>query len=481
MRTFRKLVVIKAVSAPCSAGLLWAGCCLKPSEGPRMKLIATILCAAVLALLTAGVAGPARAAGGGSSGGGTGGSGGSGGDPELPGEILVKLRSADALPGLLVRQSLTLVDRFGARPIYRLKVVGGARVKDVLTRLALEPDVLIAESNLIHRSPEARRNVPWAIGSASAYVAQWAPQAMNLASAQSLTRGAGIRVAVLDTGVDAAHPLLAGRVLPGRDFVDGDNDPSEVFSFTIGAFGHGTHVAGLVATVAPEARIMPLRVLDTNGVGNAWVLAEAILYAVDPDGDPATDDGAHVINLSLGSLGRTRLMDSIAQIAGCLPPVPDDPVGDRSDPGYRDDEIRCSSGRGALVVAAAGNDASAAVKEYPAAESAYGLLSVAASSASGRLAAFSNVGPWIDLAAPGEGVTSSMPGGWWATWSGTSMAAPLVAGTAALVRSANPALPPGDVATRLKRTAAVLCGTNLRQVDAYAAVANVQPPSSSCK
>lgn len=446
-----------------------------------MNFIDLISRTAVCAMLAAGLAGHAQAAGPGGGGGGGGSSGASATDPEMPGEVLVKLRSTDALQPLLARQSLTLVDRFGARPIYRLKVIGNARVKDVLARLALEPDVMIAESNLIHSSPEARRNVAWAIGELSTYVTQWAPQSMRLAQAQAVTLGAGVRVAVLDTGVDATHPLLAGRLLPGKDFVDNDNDPSEAFGPNSGAFGHGTHVAGLVATVAPEARVMPLRVLDANGNGNAWVLAEAILYAIDPDGNPATDDGAHVINLSLGSLARTRIMDTVAQIAGCLPAVADDAIADRSDPGYRDDEARCATSNGALVVAAAGNDSSASVKEYPAAESAYGLLSVAASNAKGRLAGFSNSGPWVDLAAPGDGITSSIPGGAWATWSGTSMAAPLAAGTAALVRSANPLLAPRDVATRLKRTASLLCGTNLRQADAYAAVVNIEPPSGNCK
>jgi subtilisin family serine protease len=233
--------------------------------------------------------------------------------------------------------------------------------------------------------------------------------------------------------------------------------------------------------VAPDARIMPLRVLDTEGNGNAWVLAEAILYAIDPDGNPNTDDGAHIINLSLGSLSRTRIMDSIAQIAGCEPAVPDDAIGDRSDAGYRDDELRCAGRAGTLVVAAAGNDSSVSVKEYPAAEGAYGLLSVGATMAKNKLAGFSNSGSWVDLAAPGEGITSAFPGGVYATWSGTSMASPLAAGTAALVRAVEPGLAAKDVARRLKRTASVLCGTDIRQVDTYAAVANIEPPSSSCR
>lgn len=401
---------------------------------------------------------------------------------EMPAEILVKARSSDALPRLLARYPLALTDRFGARPIFRFQVLGGVRVKDVVAAMSLDSDVLIAEPNATHRSPEARRNLPWAIGNAQAWAVQWAPLAMRLPQAQAQATGLGVRVAVLDTGVDRHHPLLAGRVLPGFDFVDYDTDPSEAGTPANAGWGHGTHVAGLVAMAAPGAQILPVRVLDADGVGNAWVLAEAMLYAIDPDGNPATDDGAQVINLSLGSLGRTRILDTIAQIAACAPAVPDDAIGDRSDPGYRDDELRCASNRrGAVVVAAAGNDASGSVKEYPAAEGAYGLLAVAASNAAGRLASFSNSGPWIDLAAPGDGITSALPGGGWGTWGGTSMAAPLVAGTAALIRSREPGLPAKDVAVRLKRGTAVLCGTRLQQLDAVAALNGSDAAPVTCR
>lgn len=406
----------------------------------------------------------------GGSGGGSGST--SGGDPELPGELMVKLRSTQALQPLLAKYSLTLMSQFGARPIYRLKTVGGVRLKDVVGALALETDVMIAEANPQQRSPESRKNVAWVIGTASAYVAQWAPQAMRLPEAQQMSSGAGVRVAVLDTGVDARHPALAGRVLPGRDFVDGDWDASEGGSTANPSFGHGTHVAGLVALAAPAAQIVPVRVLDADGAGNAWVLAEALLWAIDPDGNPATDDGAHVVNMSLGSLTRTRIMDSIALIASCGAAVSDDPIADRSDPGYADDETRCRNVPGAVVIAAAGNDSSDTLKEYPAAEGAYGLMSVAASTAAGRVAGFSNTGNWIDLAAPGDGLTSAFPGGGYATWSGTSMAAPLVAGTAALVRAADPARPAKDVVQRLKRATAPLCDGRLVQLDAAAAVAD---------
>jgi subtilisin family serine protease len=391
-------------------------------------------------------------------------------DPVAAKEVLVKLASTTSLPGVLARYPVVLLRSLGPRPIYRLKVVGGAGLSAVIRDLRGDPDVQVAEPNRLHQSPEARKNVAWAIGTETEYRAQWAPQAMRLPEAQQLADGAGVRVAVLDTGIDAAHPALAGRVLPGRDFVDGDNDPSERGSAADPAWGHGTHVAGLVALTAPAASILPARVLRPDGSGDMWSVAEAILWALDPDGNPETDDGAHVINLSLGSVSRTRLYETLSTIASCNLPRPV-PTRDLSDPGYDADKRRCDLRAGVVIVAAAGNDASDTVKQYPAAENEYGLLPVAASDAQRHIATFSNSGGWIEVAAPGDGITSALPGGLWGTWSGTSMAAPLASGTAALLRGRDFAAAPKALVRTLERASASLCGTaDQRQIDALAAL-----------
>lgn len=402
-------------------------------------------------------------------------------DAELPGEILVKLRSTTALAPLLTKLQLTLAAGFGPRPMYRLKVVGSADTHAKIDALRAESDVLIAEPHVQHQSPEARKNHAWAIGSEDQYRAQWAPAAMRLAEAQALSTGSGVRVAVLDTGIDLKHPAFAGRMVKGYDFVDGDTDPSEMGSRADAAFGHGTHVAGLVALVAPGAKIMPLRVLDPAGMGNAWVIGQAVLYAVDPDGNPATNDGARVVNLSLGSTSRTEMLDAVAKLAACSFPAIPTPTEDYSDAGFDGDKARCASFKGSVVVAAAGNDASKKVKQYPAAEGAYGLMAVTASTEARLIADFANYGSWVDIAAPGEGITSAVPGGLYGVWSGTSMAAPLAAGTAALVRSLKPGMKPVDVVKRVLRASALLCG-GARQpvVDAAAAVTNVVPPEIPC-
>lgn len=400
----------------------------------------------------------------------------------VPGEVLVQLFDGNGLQPLLVKYGLSLTARFGARPIFRLAVPPGGDADAVARALAAEPGVLRAERNVMQRSPEARRNLVWAIGSPAAYQVQWAPAALQLPAAQAITRGAGMRVAVLDTGVDAGHPALAGHLLPGRDFVDGDNDPSEVGTTLDLGFGHGTHVAGLVALAAPEARIVPLRVLDASGTGNTWVLAEALLHAVDPDGNPATADGAHVINLSLGTPTRTRILDVVAELAACAMPAPTDREANAfADPGYNADRERCAAGGGAVIVAAAGNDGSVSTRDYPAAESVYGLISVTASSADGQLASVANSGSWIQAAAPGDGITSAVPGGGFAVWSGTSMAAPLAAGVAALVRAVHPASAPRDVVRQMVRSGVGLCGTHIPQLDALRAIVGTTKDAPLCR
>ena len=384
----------------------------------------------------------------------------------VAGEILVKLRSPAALPLIIAAYPGTISTQFGSRPIYRLKLPAAINVDTAVTSLRSTADVLLVEPNTTQQSPEARKNSAWAVGSASDYLPQWAPTAMRLSLAHTFSKGAGVKVAVLDTGVDPAHPALAGKLLPGYDFVDNDTIPSEVGTTANLGYGHGTHVAGLIALAAPQAKILPYRVLDLNGEGNAWVLAEAVQRAID--------DGAHIINLSLGTAFKSDVLTSIAKLVSCEPPDDADPVLNYADPGYAADKARCAGGPGLVLIAAAGNDGNSSVKEYPAAVSAYGLLSVGASNVSKHLATFSNSGSWVQVAAPGEGITSAVPlaatASGYAVWSGTSMAAPLAAGAAALLRSQQPDLPAKDLVRQITRTAAPLIGTNIKQIDAAALV-----------
>jgi subtilisin family serine protease len=382
---------------------------------------------------------------------------------EVAGQIEVKLAQASDLPGVAASFGLdpTPLSQFGSRPIYLLSILNGASPDNLAASMLHDNRVIYAEPNMQFQAPEARQAYSWAVGGdAGSYVAQWAPADMQLPAAQTITRGAGITVAVLDTGVDVTHPALAGHLLPGYDFVDMDSDPSEVgvAGQDLG-YGHGTHVAGLVALAAPDAKILPLRVLDPQGVGNIWVLTEALAYAMNPDGNPATPDGADVINLSLSIPIESQLLRDTLQAVTCA----------NGSHGPSDISCLAPNGHGAVVVEAAGNSGST-TPEYPAGDSIQGAISVGASTQSDTLASFSNYGSWVAVAAPGDHILSTVPGGLYATWSGTSMAAPLVAGVAALVRAANPALNPAQVVQRLVSTADNIGGPVAHHVDAAAAM-----------
>jgi subtilisin family serine protease len=179
--------------------------------------------------------------------------------------------------------------------------------------------------------------------------------------------------------------------------------------------GHGTHVSGIVARLAPDSKILPVRVLNVDGRGNVFILAYAIDWAVM--------QGADVINLSLGADADSEVLS---------------------------DAVARAQEQGAVIVASAGND-NAETKKYPAAFP--GVLSITAVDAANRKAVFANYGEdWVDLAAPGVGITSTIPvtgSLLYATWSGTSMATPFAAGAAALVREHAPNDTPAQIAKTL--------------------------------
>ncbi len=368
-------------------------------------------------------------------------------DPFVPQQVVVRLAHPSQLAAVAAAYQLspTPIDQLPNHDVFLLALADPAASADaVAAKMAADPRVEYAEPNYVGLSPEQRNSSSWETGGdAGAYFGQWVPAAMRLGQAHTRTRGAGVTVAVLDSGVDAAHPVLAGRLVGGFDFVDNRSYPSPVPGGP--AVAHGTHVAGLVALAAPEAKIMPVRVLDEAGRGDAWRLAKALVWASDPDGNPTTADGAAVLNLSISTLTRTHLMtDLIEEVA--------------------------NGQRGVVLVAAAGNSASMR-PEFPAGEGGSRLLSVGASTAVDTLAPFSNSGSWVDVAAPGDRILSSLPGGAYGTWSGTSMAAALASGEAALVRAAFPALRAREVIERMQATSVPIPGAVPLRLDAAAAVA----------
>ncbi|GAB7193320.1 hypothetical protein NUM3379_40290 [Kineococcus sp. NUM-3379] len=224
-------------------------------------------------------------------------------------------------------------------------------------------------------------------------------------------------VAVLDTGT-AVHPDLP-RVLAGANF------SADAGTARADGHGHGTHVAGTIAAavgnggvngIADGVTILPVKVLGNSGGGTSTAIAKGIVWAAD--------NGAHVINMSLGMTAQNSTVTAALDYA-------------RS--------------KGVVLVAAAGNSgANGNPVMYPAADR--GVIGVSATDSADRFASFSEYGPQIDVAAPGVAVTSTLPTGY-GTWNGTSMASPHVAAVAALVKAANPQLTPDQVEQVLKGSA----------------------------
>ncbi|MEU0944689.1 type VII secretion-associated serine protease mycosin [Streptomyces canus] len=256
----------------------------------------------------------------------------------------------------------------------------------------------------------------------------WSLQRVVLDQLWQDTKGKGVKVAVIDTGVDTVNAQLKGAVANGTDYLHkggtGKTDPT---------VGHGTKVAGIIAArkldgtgfvgLAPEATIIPIRQNDDKGSGNVGTMIKAIKYAADA--------GAKVINIS---------QDTASKM---------DPTVDAA---FRQ-AVKYAQDKDALIVAAAGNDgADGKVKEtFPAAYP--GVLAVAASDRNNARAPFSQSGPFVGVAAPGIDMVSTVPVGGNCVDQGTSFAAPYVSGVAALIRAKHTDWNYKQVITQIEQTA----------------------------
>ncbi|MBC7541711.1 MAG: peptidase S8 [Candidatus Sericytochromatia bacterium] len=250
-------------------------------------------------------------------------------------------------------------------------------------------------------------------------------------AAWKITPGNGqVAIAIIDTGVDFNHPDLKGKLLTGFSTIAAQPSGKD-------DHGHGTHCAGIAAAVtdnavgvagmAPKAMLMPVKVLDASGNGADDDVATGIVWAAD--------NGADVISLSLGT--------------------------DQADPLMKDAVAYAQARRNCVIVAAMGNDG-ASVASYPAKFA--GVIAVGATDAQDRLASYSNFGSWMSVVAPGTGIVSTFPtyavtlnqSGYskdYASLDGTSMAAPFVAGLAALVKSQGTRQTPAQVKAAITKGA----------------------------
>ncbi|MCF4140613.1 type VII secretion-associated serine protease mycosin [Streptomyces sp. Tue 6430] len=268
----------------------------------------------------------------------------------------------------------------------------------------------------------------------------WSLQRVLLDELWSRSKGEGVRVAVVDTGVDVKNPQLtaavdakSGRNLLPKNLKDEDGEPIErgAENGTTDTVGHGTKVAGIIAArpvggtgfvgLAPEATIIPIQQNDAEGHGDTGTLADAIRYAVQAK--------AQVINISQDT---SQAAEPDADLKKAI------------------DEALA---RKVVVVASAGNDGAGGntKKTYPA--SYEGVLAVAASDRNNERASFSQSGDFVGVAAPGVDMISTVPQGGHCSDNGTSFSAPYVAGVAALIKARHPDWTAGQVVAQIEQTA----------------------------
>jgi subtilisin family serine protease len=318
----------------------------------------------------------------------------------VPGEVIVRFKPG-VRPAVGARLSLP-----GARLV---ELPDGEDVAAAVRRFERRPDVVSAQPNHVYHTAVTPSD-PF-------FGALWGLSSIAAPQAWDLTTGSNaVRVAVVDTGMEYDHPDLAANVTaPGWDFYAGDPDPRD-------ENGHGTHVAGTigangnndlgVAGVNWRVGLVPVRVLGPAGSGTTATITAGFRYAVE--------HGAKVVNASLGGSNYDPLM--AATIAAAPETL-----------------FVVAAGNGGRDRAADDNDLHLPV--YPCNYASANLVCVAATDASDSLAPFSNYGATsVDVAAPGVGIWSTYPSAGYSDMDGTSMAAPHVAGVAALMLARNPAL-----------------------------------------
>ena len=356
--------------------------------------------------------------------------------PHVPGELLVGFRGGQPFGGeaafsatfdryLSANGIVGASGAFGDRRTYRFTFNSGDDPVARRAALLRDPRVAFAEPNyyLSIQAVESAQAMP--IGplkpNDEQYGKQWAmPKIGADVTWNTITTGGPIVVAVLDTGVSPTHPELKERLKPGRGFINDD-------ASTVDDNGHGTFTAGLIAASGNNsigiagmswgALIMPIKILDKDGLGTVANFAQGILYAVE--------QGAQIVNVSAGIPVPSAAMETAVSYA---------------------------TGKGAIVVAASGNKADG-VPNYPAAYP--NVIAVSASTREDKVADFSSFGSYVWVAAPGKDIfgTYYKDGDTYAQLSGTSASTPFVSGTIALMLSQRGTLTPKAIREILKATA----------------------------
>lgn len=338
----------------------------------------------------------------------------------VKGRLIIGARAglADTEVAKIVKGHGAQTKRIGKTDLYIVELPQVGSEVALKNLLARNPQFKFAELDAIFR-PSLVPNDPY-LGS------QWHLGKVGAPAAWDQSTGASVTVAVLDSGIDATHPDIRDRLVSGWNFFTNSSDVSDIN-------GHGTAVAGAaaasfnngtgVASIAGNAKIMPLRVTDANGAATGSMVAQALAWAADR--------GARVANISYAGVPGNSTVQSAAQYM---------------------------KSKGGLVVVSSGNTGTDL--GLPPETT---MIPVAATDSNDARASWSSFGNYVALAAPGVGIWTTQKGGGYFSASGTSVASPVVAGTVALMMSARPDLSPAQVESLLYSTATDL-GTAGRDI-----------------
>jgi thermitase len=297
--------------------------------------------------------------------------------------------------------------KIGQSDLHVVELPANASEKAVVERLNRHPHIKFAELDRLV-TPNFVSNDPY-MGS------EWHLNKVGATTAWDTTQGAGVIIAILDSGVDGTHPDLAPQMVPGYNFYDNNTNTAD-------ANGHGTAVAGVaaaatnnalgVAGVAGQARIMPVRIADANAYAYYSTIAKGVTYAAD--------NGARVVNCSYGGVAGSATIQSAAQYL---------------------------KNKGGLMFVSAGNNG---IDENIAPTTT--MIAVSATDQNDYRTGWSSYGNFVSMSAPGITYTTSR-GGSYDNWQGTSFSSPLAAGVAALMMAAKPSLGSADIEKLMFSTA----------------------------
>ena len=343
----------------------------------------------------------------------------------IEGSIVVQMMPNNSIHDLLSLEEITFIDSILSHNIYLINYADSISCDSVIISLLGNAGVIFAEPNYGVDYPENLQlsisfpdeyapQLDVDLGEPASFFSQNCLQTIDSDSAQLISTGNDVVIAVIDNGFDENHPLLQYvSFVNGYDYFDSNDDPAP--DSGLGA-SHGTFVTGLIQLIAPDCQIMPLRALGQSGKGNTFAIAKSIYHAIEYNAD--------VINMSFGSYHDSHLLETACQ--------------DALDAGI-------------IMVAAGGND-STEMPIYPA--SYPGVIGVSAVDSMDMAADFTNYGSSIDICAPGVNIYSTLAGEYdWGTWTGTSFSTPQVAAACALVLSIEPEYTPDEVGTLLCLTA----------------------------